>query len=412
MTNPLKTLKQYLVGDYLAQTENVFDRARIELMYTYTMLFALTVWPFQFALFSLGFHIQFYINIPAISLIFVLLWWLKNKKSVQWAGAIYAATQILNSALHGAVYNYAPSLQGFLWILIGVLVAFFVVGRWAGVVASIWLFVYVMFTIANKESGFAYFNAGLHPDKVMPETQFFVAVPLLFNLYLLWLVAKTNNLAQVKMNESHKLNEELLLNILPAETAAELKAKGKADAKFYDEVTVLFADIKSFSSIASETSPEVLVSELHECFKAFDEIISKHGIEKIKTIGDAYLCASGIPVKNADHAATMIKVAQEMLAAIQKRNAAKEGIHFEFRIGIHSGPIVAGVVGIKKFAYDIWGDTVNMASRMQQYGEPGMVNVSQFTYSLVKDKFRCTPRGKIEVKGKGEVEMFFVDTAV
>lgn len=214
-----------------------------------------------------------------------------------------------------------------------------------------------------------------------------------------------------ELDAEKKKSEELLLNILPAETARELMSKGFASPRSYPEVSVLFSDFKNFSKLAERLSPEELVHELDECFQAFDTIIEKYGIEKIKTIGDAYMCASGLPQPNEDHAVKMVHAALEMQDFLKKHKAEKEALgqfYFEARIGIHTGPVVAGVVGSKKFAYDIWSDTVNTASRMESCGSVGEVNISENTWNKVKDHFECSPRGKVKAKGKGEIDMFFV----
>ena len=206
-------------------------------------------------------------------------------------------------------------------------------------------------------------------------------------------------------------SEELLLNILPEEIADELKTKGYAEAKYIDEVTVLFTDFIGFTQLAERMSPKELVAEINLCFSAFDNIMSRHGIEKIKTIGDAYMAAGGLPTPNQTHAEDVVKAAidiQSFMAKHKAEKAARNELYFEIRIGVHTGPVVAGIVGIKKFQYDIWGDTVNTASRMESSGEVGKVNISGTTYELVKDKFNCTYRGMVAAKGKGEVAMYFV----
>ena len=212
------------------------------------------------------------------------------------------------------------------------------------------------------------------------------------------------------LSKEKKRSDDLLLNILPAEIAEELKETGSAQARQYDEVSVLFTDFVNFTGRAQKLSPQMLVSELNECFTAFDAIIARAGLEKIKTIGDAYMAVFGLPVSDPRHAEKAILAAMEIRSFIAERR--KQEGSFEIRIGINSGPVVAGIVGVKKFAYDIWGDTVNTAARMEQYGEPGAINISQSTYELVKDKFRCAYRGMIAAKHKGEVEMYFVYESV
>ncbi len=212
--------------------------------------------------------------------------------------------------------------------------------------------------------------------------------------------------------KERRKSEKLLLNILPAEVAEELKTKGVTKARHFDNVTVLFTDFVNFTEIGERTSPQELIDELHTCFMAFDEITAKYGIEKIKTIGDAYLAVAGLPVADPKHAENVVKAAIEINTFINDRKTQNGNNTFEICIGIHSGSVVAGIVGVKKFAYDIWGDTVNTAARMQQNSIPGKINISQATYELVKDKFDCTYRGAITVKNKGEMNMYFAESAI
>jgi len=216
-----------------------------------------------------------------------------------------------------------------------------------------------------------------------------------------------------KTRKEKKRSDELLRNILPDETAEELKSTGEAQAKHFDEVTVLFTDFKNFTQISEKLSATELVKVIHFCYSEFDKIISNHNLEKIKTIGDSYMCAGGLPVANTTHAFDAVSAALEMRDFIneEKQKRDSEGSpFFEIRIGCHTGPVVAGIVGIKKFAYDIWGDTVNIAARMESSGEAGKVNISGATYEQVKDNFRCGYRGKIEAKNKGVIDMYFVET--
>jgi class 3 adenylate cyclase/streptogramin lyase len=212
---------------------------------------------------------------------------------------------------------------------------------------------------------------------------------------------------RVEADKQRQRSDELLLNILPAEIAEELKAKGSAEAKQFDEVTVLFTDFANFTHTAAALSAHVLVAELNECFSAFDGIIVKHGLEKIKTIGDAYMAVCGLPSQVENHAENVVQAALEISQFMAERK--KNENTFDIRLGINSGSVVAGIVGVKKFQYDIWGDTVNIASRMESQGEIGQVNISASTYALVKDKFKCIHRGKVEAKGKGEIDMYFVE---
>ncbi|WP_430896630.1 MULTISPECIES: adenylate/guanylate cyclase domain-containing protein [unclassified Paraflavitalea] len=220
---------------------------------------------------------------------------------------------------------------------------------------------------------------------------------------------------KVKVNillDSQKAQiETLLLNILPGEVAKELQQEGHATPRFYEKVSVLFTDFKGFTTIADSLSPQQVVAELNDFFFAFDEITERHGIEKIKTIGDSYMCAGGIPVSSEDHPIRIVRAALEIQKCMIEKNrqrVAKGLDAWEMRIGVHVGPIVAGVVGKNKYAYDIWGTTVNIASRMESNGAPGQVNISESTYELVKHEFICTYRGKISAKNIGEIDMYFV----
>jgi class 3 adenylate cyclase len=212
-----------------------------------------------------------------------------------------------------------------------------------------------------------------------------------------------------ELKAEKKKSDDLLLNILPAEVAEELKQKGTTEARQFECVTVLFTDFVDFTQAGEHMQAQELVNELDACFKAFDDIISKYNIEKIKTIGDAYLAVCGIPNPDSLHAVNVVRASIEISAFMQERKSRLGDGSFDVRIGIHSGPVVAGIVGIKKFAYDIWGDTVNTAARMEQHGEAGKINISQFTYELINDKFECKYRGEIEAKNKGALRMYFVE---
>ena len=241
---------------------------------------------------------------------------------------------------------------------------------------------------------------------------------LLIGLYNRFQFKRRANLALEEKNAiitaEKKRSDDLLLNILPEEVAEELKEKGEAEARAIENVTILFTDFKEFTSYSERVTAKELVNDLHECFTAFDNIIARHGMEKIKTIGDAYMAAGGLPAPNDTHAADVIRASLEIRDFIANGKAHKVAAglpYFEIRLGIHTGPVVAGIVGVRKFSYDIWGDTVNTAARMESSGVEGRVNISESTYELVKDESDLvfTHRGKVDAKGKGEMDMFFVE---
>lgn len=211
------------------------------------------------------------------------------------------------------------------------------------------------------------------------------------------------------ISREKKRSEGLLLNILPAETAKELQQTGVVEAVKVDRVTILFTDFVEFSKQAGHTEPVQLVRSIDFYFKGFDAITTKYGLEKIKTIGDSYMCACGLHTPTQTHARNVIQAAREMIALVNRELHAQDDLsHFEVRIGIHTGPVVAGIVGTKKWQYDIWGDTVNIASRMESMSKPGRVNLSETTYQEIKDEFACEYRGEIEVKNMGQLKMYFL----
>ncbi len=216
--------------------------------------------------------------------------------------------------------------------------------------------------------------------------------------------------SQKQLNLEKEKSESLLLNILPPSISEELKNGGEAKARGYASATVIFVDIVGFSKMSKLLTPGELVLQLDTYFRVFDDIMEKHNVEKIKTIGDAYLAVAGIPEESFTHASDAVAAALDMQKSVAIIN--KQGIirqPFQLRIGVHSGPLITGVVGKKKFTYDIWGDTVNIAARMEQHGESGQINISESTFNLIQHKYKCTPRGKISAKNVGELEMYFVE---
>lgn len=211
-----------------------------------------------------------------------------------------------------------------------------------------------------------------------------------------------------RISREKERSEELLLNILPAAVAKELKETGRSEPSIFENVTVLFTDFVGFTNVAERMTPYELVTELDVCFKAFDKIIASHKLEKIKTVGDAYLAVCGLPTPDKNHAKNVVAAAREIRDYMIKRRVELNGNAFQIKIGVHTGSVVAGIVGSKKFAYDIWGDTVNIAARMEQNCEPAAINISHATNVLIADQFETIYRGEIEAKNKGVLKMYYV----
>lgn len=274
--------------------------------------------------------------------------------------------------------------------------------------------------IANIRTDFEISKKQIEVDLLSQQkkNQQIMAIAALIAFILIGLLAlslfKRNKLIQESsaiINKEKMRSEELLLNILPEQTANELKEFGKVKAQRFESVTVLFTDFRGFSKYSEGLSPEKLVEIVDFYYSKFDEIINNYGLEKIKTIGDSYMCAGGLPFPSEDHAVKMIQAAFDISKFVDdsKFNNPFDREGLEIRIGINTGPIVAGVVGTKKFAYDIWGDSVNIAARMESNSEPGKINVSAYTYELIKDVYHCEFRGEIQVKSKGSMKMYFVE---
>lgn len=214
-----------------------------------------------------------------------------------------------------------------------------------------------------------------------------------------------------ELAEEKEKTEELLLNTLPLKVVNELKENGRSDPESFDDVTVYFSDIVGFTTISSKLDPAHLIEELNAIFTAFDDIMEKHDCERIKTIGDAYLAVCGMPEKNEKHAENMVRAALAIREYMKERNKGSE-IQWQIRIGIHSGRVVGGIVGVKKYIYDVFGDTINTTSRMESNSEPMRINVSETTWQILKDKFEFTSREPMEIKGKGRMRMFFVEDSL
>jgi class 3 adenylate cyclase len=230
------------------------------------------------------------------------------------------------------------------------------------------------------------------------------------------LIESQQDLARLyaELEVERQKSEDLLLNILPEPVAEELKRNGSVVAVRHPCASVMFTDFVSFTRVSEALSPEALVADLHECFSAFDRIVAQHNVEKLKTIGDGYMCVAGIPAPYPQHAHDLVRAALEIRDFVEEWRITRQArglASWQVRIGIHSGPIVAGVVGLNKFAYDVWGDAVNVAARLEAAGQPGRVHISQSTYELVQDAFACEPRGLTLLKNHAPVQTYFAETA-
>lgn len=263
------------------------------------------------------------------------------------------------------------------------------------------------FKILGGESLFGPRPMIYSPEQVLPD----LIGGQLILLLLAHLFIRGRDAAERRLEDEHRKSEQLLLNILPEDVAVELKEKGITEPRLYSSATVCFTDFKGFTQIAESLTPTELVGELDRCFSYFDGLMERYNLEKLKTIGDSYMFAGGIPAENRTHPVDCVLAALEIQAFMNQMKSIKEsqGLpYWELRLGIHTGDLVAGVIGQRKFAYDVWSDTVNTASRCESSGIPGKVNISGNTYELVKDFFECEYRGAVPTKNKGNMDMYFV----
>jgi class 3 adenylate cyclase len=238
---------------------------------------------------------------------------------------------------------------------------------------------------------------------------FFLVSMNLIGMALAYTLERSNRLAFLQwlvIDRQHRESDRLLLNILPASVAERLKRREMV-ADHFDQVGFLFADIQGFTPYSADKRPAEVVEMLNEIFSAFDGLTEKYGLEKIKTIGDAYMAVSGLPSARPDHLEALANMALEMQAIMEKLRA-RGSVDFQLRIGVHAGPVVAGIIGLKKFSYDLWGDTVNVASRMESFGVPGEIQVTKEVYELLKPRYLLEKRGRVQIKGKGEMLVYLL----
>lgn len=268
------------------------------------------------------------------------------------------------------------------------------------------------FELSKKEAELNLKEASINSER---QVRFGLIAGIALILFIAFIIYRNYlqkaNINKILDTQNEKI-EHLLLNILPKEVASELQTNGQSKPRHFEEASILFTDFRGFTSLADKLSPTRLVEDLNECFIEFDNIIEKYNLEKIKTIGDSYMCAGNIPTPDPDHALNIIRAALEIQSFMEnyKISRAKKGLEaWEVRIGVNIGPVVAGVVGRKKYAYDIWGGAVNIASRMETNGSPGKINISAYMYERIKDHFHCTYRGKLHAKNLGELDMYYVE---
>lgn len=308
--------------------------------------------------------------------------------------------------LMAALGGFVNASAVIIWSLLAPLAALLVSGRRQ---AGRWFLAYLALIVI---SGFMEINA---PDQNnLPSLVlilFFVlniCIPTLCAFLLLVYFVSQKDTAMRLLNREQQKSDRLLLNVLPREIATLLKEDNSRNiAQYYNDVSVLFADIVGFTPLSETLSPQEAVDVLNEIFSHFDSLADQNGVEKIRTIGDGYMAASGVPIARSDHAQALARMALQMLAYMQSR-PMEAGIPMEIRIGLNSGAAVAGIVGATKFHYDLWGDAVNVAARMESHGEPGKIQIGRGMFDLIGDEFTCNPRGWIPIKGKGEMETWFL----
>lgn len=416
MNKLLTQLHNFFIPPSHKEDEQGFRKARIFI--NSTLLTAL------FALFFLLNTIVFGMPYHLISMIFCTIFYfslafvLRFGMPLHLAAHLYVAVSVL-ATFWDAYYLGGLQSYDFPWICLSPVIAVLFGNKKIGI---IWLCISLVAVIimgilqfTNTSFPVAINMKYLHLHGLNSLLSLvvimFVIVVVIENAFIgsLKKLDQKNKIIEVEKKRS----DELLLNILPEEVMEELKQTGRTTARSYDLVTVMFADFKDFTLIGEKLPPEELVTAIDEYFTEFDKIIDRHEVEKIKTVGDAYLCAGGLPVPNTKNPVQVVEAAFDFLRtvyALSEKRKTENKFYFGLRIGIHSGPLVAGVVGSKKFEYDIWGDAVNTAARMQQNSDENKINISGTTYELIKHRYNCTHRGRIDTKNKGLVDMYFVDS--
>jgi adenylate cyclase len=410
MSNFITNIHEYFIPSIYKSNEQDYRKAKI--------IINTTLITTIFSLFFLGNSLMF--NLPKETFFLMIIcafFFFLNVFLIKWQVPKTLVTNIyvlvafiatfFNSYYTGGLYSF-----NVVWFALGPVCAVLL-----GTVRQGWIWLVIssfgVFILGGMQiSGYTFPPTDFEQYKHLMYLNSFAG--LLIIIFVVTMVMENASISSLmNVEKEQKRSDDLLLNILPDEIANELKNNGKSEPRNFEKATILFADIKNFTQISSTMKPHQLIKELEIIFGGFDEIIEKHNIEKIKIIGDAYMCVGGIPEANDTNPIDVVKAAIEMQQFIAKMSGERKTSNlqdYQIRIGINTGPIVAGIVGSKKFAYDVWGDAVNLASRMESNGEADKINISEATYQLVKDQFHCTERGLIDAKGKGEVRMYFVES--
>jgi guanylate cyclase len=391
-----------LVSDIVALPE---DTESIRIRKTTIVLIVLAFIPINFiwtlAIFSLGLNVAAAINLTlGIALIVGVVFISRTKRFSVFLNIIFSITLIYGTSLQISLGGFINSGLVFISVLLIPLSASLLLSRRNTI---FWATIYVItFTFLLAYDEMIAFNAPALPTNFGIINGFFNIASLTFlSIAMMLYLVKQLEIAQDRA-------DTLLFNMLPQKVAARLKKKPGTIAEAYDNASILFADIVGFTPLSNQLSPTKMIDLLNQIYSQFDELVEKYGVEKIRTIGDNYLVASGVPNPRPDHAQALAYLALDMLEVCQNTKLVSDKT-LTLRIGINSGSLIAGVIGSKKFQYDIWGDAVNTASRMESHGLPGKIQITKDTYEILKDSFVLTPRGAIHVKGKGEMQTWFLE---
>jgi guanylate cyclase len=381
------------------------DTESIRIRKTTIVLIVLAFIPINFiwtlAIFSLGLNVAAAINLTlGIALIAGVVFISRTKRFSVFLNIIFSITLIYGTSLQISLGGFINSGLVFISVLLIPLSASLLLSRRNTI---FWATIYVItFTFLLAYDEVIALNAPALPANFGIINGFFNIASLTFlSIAMMLYLVKQLEIAQDRA-------DTLLFNMLPQKVAARLKKKPGTIAEAYDNASILFADIVGFTPLSNQLSPTKMIDLLNQIYSQFDELVEKYGVEKIRTIGDNYLVASGVPNPRPDHAQALAYLALDMLEVCQNTKLVSDKT-LTLRIGINSGSLIAGVIGSKKFQYDIWGDAVNTASRMESHGLPGKIQITKDTYEILKDSFVLTPRGAIHVKGKGEMQTWFLE---